>query len=80
MRRNANGASNLFAPVEIGEEVLAEALACHVGNSVAGRRLTIRLQVGWRAGWGKIDVFREEIDEHDHDVSQSFRCRTARAR
>ena len=79
MRRDANGAGDFFAPVEIGEEVLAEALACHVGNSVAGRRLTIRLQVGWRAGWGKIDVFREEIDEHDHDVSQSFRCRTARA-
>ena len=50
MRRNANGASNLFAPVEIGEEVLAEALACHGGNSVAGRRLTIRLQVGRLGG------------------------------
>jgi hypothetical protein len=36
MRRNANGASDLFAPMEIGEEVLAEALACHGGNSVAG--------------------------------------------
>jgi hypothetical protein len=36
MRRNANDASNLFAPVEIGEKVLAEALACHGGNSVAG--------------------------------------------
>ena len=36
MRRNANGARNLFAPMEIGEEVLAEALACHGGNSVAG--------------------------------------------
>jgi len=27
---------------------------------VAGGDWTIRLQVGWRAGWGKIDVFREE--------------------
>jgi len=36
MRGNANGARNLFAPVEIGEEVLAEALACHGCNSVAG--------------------------------------------
>jgi hypothetical protein len=36
MRRNANGARDLFAPMEIGEEVLAEALACHGGNSVAG--------------------------------------------
>jgi hypothetical protein len=35
MRRNANGARNLFAPVKIGEEVLAEALACHGWNSVA---------------------------------------------
>ena len=34
MRRNANGARNLFAPIEIGKEVLAEALACHGGNSV----------------------------------------------
>ncbi len=36
VRRNANGAGDLFAPVEIGEEVLAEALACHAWNSVAG--------------------------------------------
>ena len=36
VRRNANGARNLFAPMEIGEKVLAEALACHAGNSVAG--------------------------------------------
>jgi len=36
MRRNADGARDLFAPVEIGEKVLAEALACHGGNSVAG--------------------------------------------
>ncbi|PYU66758.1 MAG: hypothetical protein DMG49_21085 [Acidobacteria bacterium] len=36
MRRNADGAGDLFAPMEIGEEVLAEALACHGGNSVAG--------------------------------------------
>jgi len=34
MRRNANGERDLFAPVEIGKEVLAEALACHGGNSV----------------------------------------------
>jgi hypothetical protein len=36
MRRNANSARDLFAPVEIGEEVLAEALASHGWNSVAG--------------------------------------------
>jgi hypothetical protein len=36
VRRNADGARNLFAPVEIGEKVLAEALACHGWNSVAG--------------------------------------------
>ncbi len=35
MRRNANGARDLFAPVKVGEEVLAEALACHGCNSVA---------------------------------------------
>ena len=35
MGRNADGAGDLFAPAEIGEEVLAEALASHVGNSVA---------------------------------------------
>jgi len=35
MRRNADGASDLFAPMEIGEEVLAEALASHGWNSVA---------------------------------------------
>jgi hypothetical protein len=35
MRRNADGARDLFAPMEIGEEVLAEALACHGWNSVA---------------------------------------------
>jgi len=29
MRGNANGARDLFAPVEIGEEVLAEALTSH---------------------------------------------------
>jgi hypothetical protein len=29
VRRNANGARYLSSPVEIGEEVLAEALACH---------------------------------------------------
>jgi len=32
MRRDANGAGDLFAPVEIGEEVLAETLACHGGT------------------------------------------------
>jgi hypothetical protein len=36
MRRNADGARDLFAPVEICEEVLAETLASHGGNSVAG--------------------------------------------
>ena len=35
MRRDANGARDFFAPVEIGKEVLAEALASHVWNSVA---------------------------------------------
>src|SRR5260370_18378968 len=35
MRRNANGARDLFAPVEVGEEVLAESLASHGWNSVA---------------------------------------------
>src|SRR6266446_6911983 len=35
MRRNANGARDFFAPVEISEEVLAEALASHGWNSVA---------------------------------------------
>ena len=35
MRRDANGAGDFFAPVEIGEEVLAEALASHGWNSVA---------------------------------------------
>ena len=34
MRGDANGARDLFAPVEIGEEVLAEALASHGWNSV----------------------------------------------
>jgi hypothetical protein len=29
MRRNADGARDLFAPVKIGEEMLAEALASH---------------------------------------------------
>jgi hypothetical protein len=36
MRRNADGARDLFAPVKIGEEMLAEALASHGWNSVAG--------------------------------------------
>jgi hypothetical protein len=38
MRGDANGACDLFAPVEIGEEVLAESLACHGWNSVAGQK------------------------------------------
>ena len=43
MRRDANGAGDLFAPVEIGEEVLAETLACHGWNSVArGARFAAR--------------------------------------
>jgi hypothetical protein len=36
MRRNADGARNLFEPMEIGEKMLAEALASHGWNSVAG--------------------------------------------
>ena len=36
MRRDANGAGNFFAPVEIGEEILAEALASHGWEIVAG--------------------------------------------
>ena len=35
MRRDTDGARDFFAPVKIGEEVLAEALACHGWNSVA---------------------------------------------
>jgi len=35
MRRDANGAGDFFAPVKIGEEMLAEALASHGWNSVA---------------------------------------------
>jgi len=35
MRRNAYGTRDLFAPVEVLQEVLAEALASHGGNSVA---------------------------------------------
>ena len=38
MRRNANGARDLFAPVEIGKEVLAEALACHGWEQCSKRR------------------------------------------
>jgi len=33
--RNANGACDLFAPLDAFQEVLAEALACHGRNSVA---------------------------------------------
>jgi hypothetical protein len=36
MGGDANGARDLFAPVEVFKEVLTEALACHGGNSVAG--------------------------------------------
>jgi len=36
MRRDANGAGDFFAPVEIGEEMLAEALASHAWEIVAG--------------------------------------------
>ena len=32
MRRNANGARDLLAPMKIGEEVLSEALASHGGT------------------------------------------------
>ena len=38
MRRNANGARDLFAPVQVGKEVLAESLASHGWNSVAGQK------------------------------------------
>src|SRR5258708_28939589 len=37
MRRNANGTRDLLAPMEIGEEVLAEALACHAWKCSRGR-------------------------------------------
>ena len=36
MRRDANGAGDFFAPVKIGEEMLAEALASHEWEIVAG--------------------------------------------
>ena len=36
MRRDANGAGDFFAPVKIGEEMLAEALASHAWEIVAG--------------------------------------------
>jgi hypothetical protein len=38
MRRNANGARDLFAPVQVGKEVLTKSLASHGWNSVAGAR------------------------------------------
>jgi hypothetical protein len=38
MRGDADGAGDLFAPVEVFEEMLAEALASHGWNSVAGAR------------------------------------------
>jgi hypothetical protein len=51
MRRNANGARDLFAPVEIGKEVLAESLPCHGWNSVAGQKRGVRgLGIGDRPG------------------------------
>ena len=37
MRRDANGARDLLAPVGIGEKMLAQALPCHAQMSVAGR-------------------------------------------
>ena len=45
VRGDADGASDLLAPVEIGEEMLAETLASHWGDSVAGGRKA-RLNVG----------------------------------
>jgi len=36
MRGDADGAGDFFAPVKVGEEMLAEALASHGWNSVAG--------------------------------------------
>jgi hypothetical protein len=53
MRRDANGARDFFAPMEIGEEVLTESLASHRCNSVAGGAGTLRLRSG-QAGWSKL--------------------------
>src|SRR5207245_10699136 len=54
MRRNADGARNFFAPMEIGEKVLAEALACHGCNSVTTAR-------GW--GIGKVRETERRVPE-----------------
>ncbi len=45
MRRNADGARDLFAPVEVFQEMLAEALTCHGWNSVARGASSERLKV-----------------------------------
>ncbi len=50
MRRDANGAGDFFAPVEIGEEMLAEALASHGWKIVAGE-IDDSLKVGRFEGW-----------------------------
>ena len=50
MRRDANGASDFFAPVEIGEEMLAEALASHGWKIVAGGAAE-RRDVGTLENW-----------------------------
>ena len=49
MRGNADGAGDLLAPVEVFQEMLAEALACHGGNSVAGPAWSKRRKV-WVLG------------------------------
>ena len=50
MRGDADGAGDLLAPVEIFEEMLAEALACHGWNSVAGEEIDQLSEVGGLAG------------------------------
>ena len=55
MRRDANGARDFFAPMEIGEEVLTESLASHGCNSVAGGAGTLRLRSGQAGGLAGLD-------------------------
>jgi hypothetical protein len=74
MRGDADSAGDLFAPVEIFEEMLAEALACHGWNSVA-RGASSRRNVGTlerlhvatsasRHG-DEVKVFLEDFGERD---------------
>ena len=42
MRGDADGAGDLFAPVDAFQKMLPERLACHGGNSVAGPRRKVR--------------------------------------